>query len=127
VLTNHAPDGGRAPYRTCSSEHLGDTFRSHRREQTLQLPDEIPDEVGVTVYRLDRLDQVAFAVLGESAHSNQQRLQIEQEHAGRLFRGPAACGPGVGGCASAGSVYREAGGGIVRELDGQKGRLNSLA
>jgi hypothetical protein len=77
AFPNHAPDGGRAQEEAGSSQDLSHALASHRREQALQLPNEIPDEIRVTVHGLDRLDQASFAVLVEPPHPDLQRVKVD--------------------------------------------------
>ena len=48
-----------------SGQYQRHALAAHRREQTLQLSHEIPDEIRVTIHGLDSLNQLSFAMLVE--------------------------------------------------------------
>ncbi len=59
IASDHAApaDRCRTQRQAGTSEKLSHAFVAHRREQSFQLPHQVPDEVGVAVDRLDRLDR----------------------------------------------------------------------
>jgi hypothetical protein len=88
----HDPtDSRRTQDETDAREDLRHSLVSHRRAQALQLPHEIPDEIGISVDRLDGLNQGAFTGLVEPTHPDHESLKVDQEHLGRLLQIPASC------------------------------------
>lgn len=54
------------------------------------MPHEVPDEVGIAVDRFGGLDQRTFAGLIETAHPDQESLQVNEEDAGGFLQRPAS-------------------------------------
>jgi hypothetical protein len=74
------------------SQDLRQLLVSQRREQPLQLPDEVPDKVRVAIDRLDGLNESSCPVLIEPPHPDQERLQIDEKDLRGPLQGPAASG-----------------------------------
>ena len=89
----HDPtDRRRAQDETDPGKHLRHPLVSHRWEQALQLPHEIPDKVGVAVDGLYGLNERAFPWLIDTPHPMKKRLQVDQEDSGRLLQVPTPSG-----------------------------------
>ena len=93
ALSNHATDGRCAEAQPRPTEHLRHALVTHRWEQSLQLPHEISDKIGVTIHRLDGLNEISLSVLIEPTHPRLRRLRVEQEHPRSLLQIPPASRP----------------------------------
>ena len=82
----------RAEMQPRSSQHLCHAYSTDRREQHLPLPDEIPNEVRITVDGPDGLNQISLTVLVDATHPDLQRLQVKQKDPGGLLQGPTSGG-----------------------------------
>jgi hypothetical protein len=108
-LDQHPPNRRRSEAAAGTSQHARHALVAHGREQTLQLSDEIPDEIRVAVDRLDGSDKGSFPVLVEPTHPDQERLQIDEEDLCGPLQGPAASCPNLQDPhALAGNVVRPA-------------------
>ena len=89
----HDPtDRRRAQDETDPGEHLRHPFVTHCRAQALQLPNEIPDEIGIVVDGLNGLNERTFPWLVDAPHPMKKRLQVDQKDSGRLLQVPTPSG-----------------------------------
>ena len=89
----HYPtDRRRAQDETDTGEYLRHTLVSHCRAQALQLPNEVPDEVGVAVDRLNGLYERTLPWFVHATHPMKKRLQVDQENSGCRLQVPAPSG-----------------------------------
>jgi lysophospholipase L1-like esterase len=98
VLPDDASDRRPAKEEGGSSQHPRQSFKSHGREQALQLPQELPDEIGVTVDGLDYLDQAdrdsghySLCVTRDLAYARRSRelarVKATEKRRVRVYRG----------------------------------------
>jgi hypothetical protein len=93
TLEHHPPNRRGSEAESGTSQDSRHAFVPHGREQTLQLPHEIPDELRVAVDGLDGLNEGSLPVLVEPPHPDQQGLKIDDEDLRGPLQGPAASCP----------------------------------